>query len=503
MFRLKQFGATASSWLKKLNPYRKDGSKSLKATLFVQPLAIIFLSLGLILLIFNLSLRTFVNDEVNTAVQHRYDQLDKLYLGQTVEDNQHDSIFSTSYVIVDEQFKTLYISASQDEISASSISNQVVNYFTEHDEDWELLDEAEEEELEIEEPESGSQPVFVPLNGRNYAVKIQEYEGRLEDYYVRQSESSDQTYYILVFANVSPVQKFSALVNWILTGLTLVIGLLASGLIFLTSRKLDDAFFSLKTYISKVGQREQNLVLERLPYDELNQVGQSVETMNHMIDANQRSQKIFFQNASHELRTPLMSIQGYAEAIGEGVVTDPQAAAAIIQEESAKMKQLVDDILTLARVEDFQQALEVEDLSLTDLLYDVSWRLKPKADLADLQFVHHFQDSKDQIQADEALLERAISNILHNALRFARKTITLTTKQVKDGFEIRLSNDGQPISPEDMEHVFERFHKGKNGNFGIGLAMTKEIIERHGGSISVQSDEAATSFIIFLPTVQK
>lgn len=198
-----------------------------------------------------------------------------------------------------------------------------------------------------------------------------------------------------------------------------------------------------------------------------------------------------------------MSIQGYAEGIREGVVPDIRAAAAIIQTESGKMKELVDDILTLARVEDFKQALDMEELSISDLLYDVSWGLKSKADQAGLTFVHDFKVTDDQVLGDEALLERAISNILHNALRFARKTITLTTKQVKDGFEIRLSNDGQPISPEDMEHVFERFHKGKNGNFGIGLAMTKEIIERHGGSISVQSDEAATSFIIFLPTVQK
>ncbi len=198
-----------------------------------------------------------------------------------------------------------------------------------------------------------------------------------------------------------------------------------------------------------------------------------------------------------------MSIQGYAEAIGEGVVTDPQAAAAIIQEESAKMKQLVDDILTLARVEDFQQALEVEDLSLSDLLYDVSWRLKPKADSAGLEFVHDFQGAKDQIQADEALLERAISNILHNALRYARTRIVLSIQEAENGLEIDLSNDGEAIDPDDVGHIFERFYKGKNGNFGIGLAMTKEIIERHGGKISVQSDQTATTFQIFLPLAPK
>lgn len=152
MYKLKQFGAMASSWLKKLKPLPKRGTKTLKGTLFVQPLAIIFLALGLILLIFNLSLRAFINGEVNTAVQHRYDQLDRLYLGQSAEDSENDSIFSTTYVIVDENFSTLYISASQDNLSASAISNQVVTYFMEHDEDWNLLGNSEMEgDLDIEE----------------------------------------------------------------------------------------------------------------------------------------------------------------------------------------------------------------------------------------------------------------------------------------------------------------------------------------------------------------
>ena len=504
MYKLKQFGAMASSWLKKRKPLQKRGTRTLKGTLFVQPLAIIFLSLGLILLIFNLSLRAFINGEVNTAVQHRYDQLDRLYLGHSAEGSENDSIFSTTYVIVDESFNTLYISASQDNLSASDISNQVVTYFMEHDEEWNLLGSTEtDDELDIEESESDSNPVFIELNSNTYAVKLQEYEGQFQDYYVRQDQERDQTYYILVFANTSPIQGFSRLVNGVLAGLTLIIGILASGLIFLTSRKLDAAFSSLKTYISKVGRREQDLQLDVFPYEEFNQVGQSVETMNRMIDANQHSQKIFFQNASHELRTPLMSIQGYAEGIREGVVPDTKAAAAIIQTESGKMKDLVDDILTLARVEDFKQALELEDLSISDLLYDVSWRLKSKADSAGLTFVHDFKVTDDQVLGDEALLERAITNILNNALRYARTRIVLSIQAAEDGLEINLSNDGEAIDPDDVGHIFERFYKGKNGNFGIGLAMTKEIIERHGGRISVQSDQTATTFQIFLPLAKK
>ena len=99
--------------------------------------------------------------------------------------------------------------------------------------------------------------------------------------------------------------------------------------------------------------------------------------MNDMIDANQRSQQLFFQNSSHELRTPLMSIQGYAEGIKEGVI-DAKQAASVIVDESQKMTDLVDDILTLSKMESVQTQLQLEKLNITDLLYDVSWRLKAR-----------------------------------------------------------------------------------------------------------------------------
>ena len=130
---------------------------------------------------------------------------------------------------------------------------------------------------------------------------------------------------------------------------------------------------------------KKNLPTENFAYREFNEVGQTVERMNDMIDANQRSQQLFFQNSSHELRTPLMSIQGYAEGIKEGVI-DAKQAASVIVDESQKMTDLVDDILTLSKMESVQTQLQLEKLNITDLLYDVSWRLKAKADERGITF---------------------------------------------------------------------------------------------------------------------
>lgn len=242
---------------------------------------------------------------------------------------------------------------------------------------------------------------------------------------------------------------------------------------------------------------------ENFAYREFNEVGQTVEKMNDMIDANQRSQQLFFQNSSHELRTPLMSIQGYAEAIKEGVAADDQEAASVILDESRKMAELVDGILTLSKMESAQQPLKLENFNMVDLLYDVSWHLKAKADAHGLVFEHRFASDYLDIEADEKLIERAIANILSNAVRYAKKTVSISCELLENQMlEIRLSNDGKAISDKDKAHLFERFYKGEGGHFGIGLAITKEIIDRHHGEIQVTSDDQETCFIIRLPLRQ-
>ncbi|MGT2907313.1 sensor histidine kinase [Streptococcus dentiloxodontae] len=97
------------------------------------------------------------------------------------------------------------------------------------------------------------------------------------------------------------------------------------------------------------------------------------------------------------------------------------------------------------------------------------------------------------------LIERALTNLLSNALRYAKTLIKVSTKRVGHQLQITIANDGAAISPEDRNHIFERFYKGAGGNFGIGLAMTKDIVERHGGKIEVVSTAAETQFIIYLP----
>lgn len=334
-------------------------------------------------------------------------------------------------------------------------------------------------------------------------VKMKSYSRQLEGNYIAKSDAQPFKYYVFVFANVTPIEEFESYINILLLVVMVIVGLVANLSIYVTSRKLDRNFSNLKSYILRLGNREKMEDDPYFTYHEFNEVRETVNHMSDLIDANQRSQQLFFQNSSHELRTPLMSIQGYAEGIREGIIPNTQEAAGIIVDESDKMAHLVEDMLTLSKMESIQTQLHLEPVNITDLLYDVTWRLKAAADERGLVFVHHFSSEEVMIEGDEKLLERAVSNIVSNAIRYDNKYLTISVEQLETGVRIELANDGEPIAADDLEHLFERFYKGKSGPFGLGLAITKEIIERHQGTIRATSNEEKTYFIIDLPNIQK
>ena len=369
MSLLKRFGAMGSSSRKKTKKdshlKKKRRQSRFRTTLFLQPLTILITSFAIILLVFNGLLKLFLAEEAFTAIQNQYDTLDALYVGEDLPKISDGNIFETTYAIVDEKFDIKYISASTYDLSEKQISEKVVDYFSDNKSiDW----------FDDEFDNSSQHFKKVKVFDSTYMVKMQEYPGTFSESYIKQDsdDSKSQNYYVFVFANVTPIADFETYINYLLLSLMVIVGLIAIITIFLTSRKLDKHFGALKSYILRVGNREGDLQPENFAYREFNEVGQTVEKMNDMIDANQRSQQLFFQNSSHELRTPLMSIQGYAEAIKEGVAADDQEAASVILDESRKMAELVDGILTLSKMESAQQPLKLENFNMVDLLYDVS-----------------------------------------------------------------------------------------------------------------------------------
>ena len=216
------------------------------------------------------------------------------------------------------------------------------------------------------------------------------------------------------------------------------------------------------------------------------------------IEKEAERQQTFFQNASHELKTPLMAIQGYAEGIQAGVM-DTASAAEVILTESDRMTELVEELLDISKIDMGRQPLTLSETDIRELLYDSIRAVEPAAAASGITIAPDFPEEPVMVKCDDTQMRRAVTNILTNGLRYAHSQLCLTCWPDKRNVIIRIQDDGDGIAEGDLPHIFERFYMGKSGKSGIGLALTREIIHLHKGTIHAYNGDTGAVFEISIP----
>lgn len=243
---------------------------------------------------------------------------------------------------------------------------------------------------------------------------------------------------------------------------------------------------------------------------EIKNLAGSFNNMSKQVKQAQERLRHFVADVSHQLKSPLTSIQGFAQAITDGTATDKsdrEKAAGIIHEESRKMMRQVDELLELSRMQSGQTKMDTHPTDINKLLeqcVDIfSLRLQEKQIEMSVE-----TDALPDITADPDRLEQVFGNLLDNAIKNSPRGshIKITTLQHLKGIEIRIADDGPGIHPEQLPYVFERFYQaiGVRTGVGLGLAIAKEIILAHNGTIRAESEPGkGTEFIITLPINDK
>ena len=268
-----------------------------------------------------------------------------------------------------------------------------------------------------------------------------------------EQDDREKPYTYIMYIDIGPITRYIVTLNWAFFGVLLVISFIMCLLGFRFGRDIE-----------KEAERQQT----------------------------------FFQNASHELKTPLMAIQGYAEGIQAGV-TDTGSAAEVILEESDRMTELVDELLDISKIDMGRQQLTLSEMDIRELLYDSIRAVEPTAAAGGIAIVPDFLETPVIVNCDDTRLRRAITNILSNGIRYARSELRLTCRMDKRHVTIRIQDDGDGIAEEDLPHIFDRFYMGKSGKSGIGLALTKEIIHLHKGTIRAYNGDSGAVFEISIP----
>jgi len=219
----------------------------------------------------------------------------------------------------------------------------------------------------------------------------------------------------------------------------------------------------------------------------------------------------FVANVSHELRTPLAIFQGYLENLldNPGISRgDLVEVLEILKRHSSRLNALVEDLLDLARLESRSEILCLEPIDPHMLVDDVGadWRLSAKK--KGIQLTAACADDAPDFEADAFRIEQVLSNLVENALKYtdAGGSVHLRVAPCAAGVELRVTDTGAGIPPQDLPHIFERFYRAdkartrEQGGTGLGLSIVKHITQLHGGTIRAESTYGqGTTVIVTLP----
>ena len=154
--------------------------------------------------------------------------------------------------------------------------------------------------------------------------------------------------------------------------------------------------------------------------------------------------------------------------------------------------------MDISKIDMGRQRLALSETDIRELLYDGIRAVEPIA-AGNIVIVPDFPEESVMVSCDDTQLRRAVTNILSNGVRYARSELRLTCRADKRHVTIRIQDDGDGITEEDIPHIFDRFYMGRSGKSGIGLALTKEIIHLHKGTIRAYNGDTGAVFEISIP----
>lgn len=282
---------------------------------------------------------------------------------------------------------------------------------------------------------------------------------------------------------------------------------IATGIAFSLANRFARPLLTLADVTHEIskGNLASRVHVDHLELPEFKTLANSINSMGESLERARDQQRQFLLSVSHDLRTPLTSIRGYGEAIAEGAIDDPQAAAQVICSESQRLERLVRDLIDLARLDSQYFSFSPTPTNAYLLINEVANSFKHSARKLGISLTVIGSERNDGINGDpddpsstlwlvidSDRLSQALSNLIENALRFARHEILIGAEAKDEGISIWVKDDGVGISPKDLPRLFERHftsdrEDSTRSRIGLGLAIVAELTEAMRGRYSVES----------------
>ena len=410
-----------------------------------------------------------------------------------VRDSLHDGVESTA-----EQ----QVAAIRDQIATSGLPAQPRTEADDDDDPGEG-DEPDEEVWQVSERSGDvvrrSQALARPL------PRVDDEDVRLpgaDDPYLVLTESVG-TYDVTVAVSLEEVgDSTRALVPPLLVGLPLLLLLVAGTTWVVAARALAPVERIRREVDHITGDQLERRVPEPSSRDEVHRLATTMNRMLVRLQESSSRQQQFVADASHELRSPLASLRQTAEVARAhpGALPEGELATAVL-EEGMRMQRLVDQLLLLTRADEGAVAGDPREVDLDDVVLDAARRLRSTGTSVDVS-----QVGPARVRADELALTQVVRNLADNAARHATSQVRLAVREVPEGAEVVVEDDGPGVPPDERTRVFERFVRldearaRDGGGSGLGLAIVAEIVRAHRGSVEVtRAATGGARFVVRLP----
>lgn len=275
---------------------------------------------------------------------------------------------------------------------------------------------------------------------------------------------------------------------------TIVYGLSTIVITLLTGRMILNPLHRMERVVREFAEGNLDARIPAISVPDLDRLAMSFNAMANSLQGVEERRQELVSDLAHELRSPITVIYGYLETIAVGMTTFTPDIQAQIQAETERLMRLTDNLLELARVEDGYLPLRLERVELSAMLTGIVTTFTVASRQANCQLQVRIPNDLPPVYVDGDRLKQILINLLNNAIKYTPNgTVTLLAGKRQDRVWVAVEDTGIGIAAEDLPKVFERFWRAdpsrdaKTGGNGIGLAITKRLVELLGGKIEVES----------------
>ena len=308
--------------------------------------------------------------------------------------------------------------------------------------------------------------------------------------------SSVQSGYVVMFQSTSSIKQLVNELNmhfWVAGGISVIVLLIVYTAL---SKVITRPLIRMKEATEKLSKGDFDVRLPYIGKDELGELSGSIQKLANDLERLKNERNEFLASIAHELSTPLTYLIGYTKVAMRKEISEQarEQYLSIIAEESERMKELVKNLLDLAKMDENTFTVSKEYFGAQTFFENIVKLVGPSFEMKNIKLIL-LCENNFQVHADSLRLEQIVLNLLDNALKYSKENteVTLTVRKKEKKTIISVIDFGIGIPTDEVEFVFEKLYRVEKsrsrsfGGSGIGLAVVKELVEAHGGSIEVKS----------------